>query len=402
MPKNFQTSQYDEPLCTDGYLDVEVDGETVRVPIERVHLEEDTGKTLHVGGATGRIHGATHSLVDYNRAGIPLVEIVTKPVVGTGARAAAVAKAYVAELRDVLRGLGVSDVRMEQGSLRCDVNTSLSRPGEEWGTRTETKNVNSLRSVERAVRSEVERQAALLRSGGRITQETRHFHEDSGTTSPGRSKEEATDYRYFPEPDLVPVAPDPAWVAALRDTLPEAPSVQRRRMVEQLGLSDLDAEAMVNAGVLDLVLATVAEGAPAAEARNWWLGSLAQAANASGVEASELPITPAAVARVVALVGAGDLTAGLAKQVVDGVLAGEGSPDEVVAARGLRVVKDTGALQAAVDAAVAADPDAAEKVRGGKVQAVGALVGAVMKATRGQADAAAARALILSTLGVDA
>ena len=400
MPKNFQTSQYDEPLCTDGYLDVDVDGETVRVPIERVHLEEDTGKTLHVGGSTGRIHGATHSLVDYNRAGIPLVEIVTKPVVGTGVRAAAVAKAYVTELRDVLRGLGVSDVRMEQGSMRCDVNTSLSRPGEEWGTRTETKNVNSLRSVERAVRSEVERQAAVLRSGGTITQETRHFHEDSGTTSPGRSKEEATDYRYFPEPDLVPVAPDPAWVASLKAALPETPSVQRKRLIGQLGLSALDAEAMVNAGVLDLVLATVSEGAPAAEARNWWLGSLAQAANSRGVEAGELPITPAQVARVVALVAAGDLTSSLARQVVDGVLAGEGSPDEVVAARGLKVVKDTGALQEAVDAAIAADPDAAEKVRGGKVQAVGALVGQVMKATRGQADAAAARALILEALGV--
>jgi aspartyl-tRNA(Asn)/glutamyl-tRNA(Gln) amidotransferase subunit B len=400
MPKNFQTSQYDEPLCTDGYLDVDVDGEVVRVPIERVHLEEDTGKTLHVGGATGRIHGASHSLVDYNRAGIPLVEIVTKPVVGTGPRAAAVAKAYVAELRDVLRGLGVSDVKMEQGSLRCDVNTSLNRPGDDWGTRTETKNVNSLRSVERAVRSEVERQAVLLRAGERIIQETRHFHEDSGTTSPGRSKEEATDYRYFPEPDLVPIAPDPTWVAALREGLPEAPSVQRKRLVEQLGLPALDAQAMVNAGVLDLVLATVAEGSPAAEARNWWLGHLAQTANAQGVDPAELAITPAQVARVVALVAAGDLTAGLARQVVDGVLAGEGSPDEVIAARGLKVVKDSGALTAAVEAAITADPDAAEKVRGGKVQAVGALVGQVMKQTRGQADAAAVRTLLLERLGV--
>ncbi|MCU1601180.1 MAG: gatB [Frankiales bacterium] len=400
MPKNFQTSQYDEPLCTDGYLDVQVNGETVRIPIERVHLEEDTGKSLHVGGATGRIHGASHSLVDFNRAGIPLVEIVTKPVTGTGAMPAEVAKAYVTELRDVLRGLGVSDVKMEQGSMRCDVNVSLNKPGEEWGTRSETKNVNSLRSVERAVRSEVERQAVVLRDGGRIVQETRHFHEDTGMSTSGRSKEEATDYRYFPEPDLVPIAPDPAWVASLKDALPEAPSVQRKRLIDRLGLSALDAEAMVNAGVLDLVLATVTEGAPAAEARNWWLGSLAQAANSRGVEASELPITPAAVARLVALVSAGDLTAGLAKQVVDGVLAGEGTPDEVVAARGLKVVKDSGALQAAVDAAIEADGDAAQKVRDGKVQAVGALVGAVMKATRGQADAAAARALILTTLGV--
>ena len=407
MPKNFQTSQYDEPLCTDGYLDVEVPGadgqpETVRIPVERVHLEEDTGKTLHVGGATGRIHGASHSLVDYNRAGIPLVEIVTKPVVGTGTRPAEVAKAYVTELRDLLRGLDVSDVRMEQGSMRCDVNVSLNRPGQEWGTRSETKNVNSLRSVERAVRSEVERQAARLRAGERIVQETRHFSEATGTSSPGRSKEEATDYRYFPEPDLVPVAPDPAWVAQLQQALPEPPSVRRRRLLGQLGLSALDSQALVNAGVLDLVLATVEAGAPAEQARNWWLGPLAQAANTSGGEAAELAITPVQVARVVALVAAGTLTAGLARQVVEGVLAGEGTPDEVVAARGLAVVSDEGALGEAVDAALAAQPAVADKVRAGKVQAVGALVGAVMKATRGQADAAVVRRLLLERLGVDA
>jgi aspartyl-tRNA(Asn)/glutamyl-tRNA(Gln) amidotransferase subunit B len=400
MPKNFQTSQYDEPLCTDGYLDVEVDGSTVRIPIERVHLEEDTGKSLHVGGATGRIHGASHSLVDYNRAGIPLVEIVTNPVVGTGPMPAEVAKAYVTELRDVLRGLGVSDVRMEQGSLRCDVNVSLNLPGEQWGTRSETKNVNSLRSVERSVRSEVERQAGLLRAGERIVQETRHFHEDTGHSTPGRSKEEATDYRYFPEPDLAPVAPDAAWVAELKAALPEAPSVRRKKLTQELGLSDLDSQAMVNAGVLDLVLATVEAGAPAAEARNWWLGPLAQAANAQGVDAAELAITPQQVARVAELVAQGKLTAGLARQVVDGVLAGEGEPDEVVEARGLAVVSDEGALGEAVDAAIAAQPDAAEKIRGGKVQAVGALVGAVMKATRGQADAGVVRRLLLERLGV--
>jgi aspartyl-tRNA(Asn)/glutamyl-tRNA(Gln) amidotransferase subunit B len=400
MPKNFQTSQYDEPLCTDGYLDVEVDGETVRIEIERVHLEEDTGKSLHVGGSTGRIHGATHSLVDYNRAGIPLVEIVTKPVTGTAHRPAEVAKAYVTELRDVLRGLAVSDVRMEQGSLRCDVNVSLNRPGEEWGTRSETKNVNSLRSVERAVRSEVERQAARLRGGERIVQETRHFHEDTGISTSGRSKEEATDYRYFPEPDLVPVAPDETWVAELKAALPEAPSVRRRRLVGQLGLTDLDSQAMANAGVLDLVLATVDAGAAPAESRNWWLGHLAQQANTQGVEPAELPITPAQVARVVELVAEGALTAGLARQVVDGVLAGEGDPDDVVEARGLAVVSDEGALITAVDEAIAGNADAADKIRAGKVQAVGALVGAVMKATRGQADASVVRRLVLERLGV--
>ena len=405
MPKNFQTSQYDEPLCTDGYLDVDVpDGnggtEVVRIPIERVHLEEDTGKSLHVGGATGRIHGASHSLVDYNRAGIPLVEIVTKPVTGTGTRTAEIAKAYVAELRDVLRGLGVSDVKMEQGSLRCDVNVSLNRAGQEWGTRSETKNVNSLRSVERAVRSEVERQAARLRAGERIVQETRHFHEDTGLSTSGRSKEEATDYRYFPEPDLVPVAPAAAWVEQLRAALPEAPSVRRKKLTEQLGLSALDSQAMVNAGVLDVMLATVAAGAAAADARNWWLGHLAQAANGRGLDAADLPITPAQVARVAALVSAGSLTAGLARQVIDAVLAGEGDPDEVVQVRGLAVVSDEGALTTAVEQAIAANSGAADKVRAGKVAAVGALVGAVMKATRGQADASVVRRLVLERLGV--
>ncbi|GAB3800858.1 hypothetical protein GCM10027605_17190 [Micromonospora zhanjiangensis] len=261
MPKNFQISQYDEPICVDGYLDVEVDGELVRIEIERVHLEEDTGKSLHVGGATGRIHGATESLVDYNRAGIPLVEIVTKPITGTGDKAPAVARAYVTELRDVLRTLGVSDVRMEEGSLRCDVNTSLMPAGgTEWGTRTETKNVNSLRSVERAVRSEMLRQAAVLDGGGRITQETRHFHEDTGDTTPGRSKETATDYRYFPEPDLVPLAPDPAWVAELKAGLPELPRLHRKRLQTEWGLSDLDMQSVLNAGAVELIERTIAAG----------------------------------------------------------------------------------------------------------------------------------------------
>src|SRR5688572_9323775 len=267
MPKNFQISQYDEPLCTDGWLDVVVDGRTVRVGIERVHLEEDTGKTMHLGGVAGRIHGATESLVDYNRAGIPLVEIVTKPVAGTGALAPQVARAYVTELRDLVRALGVSDVRMEQGSLRCDVNTSLNRPGEPWGTRTETKNVNSLRSVERAVRSEMLRQAALLDAGGRIVQETRHFQEDTGDTRPGRSKETATDYRYFPEPDLVPIAPDPAWVEELRKSLPEAPRAKRLRLQQEWSLSDVDMQSLANAGAFELVEGTIAAGASPEAAR---------------------------------------------------------------------------------------------------------------------------------------
>jgi aspartyl-tRNA(Asn)/glutamyl-tRNA(Gln) amidotransferase subunit B len=400
MPKNYQISQYDEPLCIDGYLDVEVDGATYRVGIERVHMEEDTGKNTHVGGATGRIHGAEYSLVDFNRAGIPLIEIVTKPVAGTGAMAPEVAKAYVTELRDILRTLDVSDVRMEQGSLRCDVNTSLNPPGADWGTRTETKNVNSLRSIERAVRSEMIRQAALLDAGERIKQETRHFNESTGDTRPGRSKEEATDYRYFPEPDLVPVAPDPEWVAKLRVELPELPAARRARLRDSLGVSAEDMQQMTNAGVVDLVGATVEAGAPVAEARNWWLGYLVQEANAREIDAAELPVSAAQVARLVALVADGTLSVALARQAVDGVLATGKDVDTVIAERGLRRVSDTGALEQAADEAIAANPDVADKVRGGKIPAVGALVGAVMKATRGQADAAAVRAILLERLGV--
>jgi aspartyl-tRNA(Asn)/glutamyl-tRNA(Gln) amidotransferase subunit B len=400
MPKDFQISQYDEPLCTDGYLDVEVEGQKFRVGIERVHLEEDTGKSLHMGGATGRIHGADYSLVDYNRAGIPLVEVVTKPVTGTGALAPHVARAYVGELRDLLRSLGVSDVRMEEGSLRCDVNTSLAPHGAaQWGTRTETKNVNSLRSVERAVRFEIERQAAVLNAGQRVVQETRHFHESNGTTTAGRSKEEAQDYRYFPEPDLVPVAPDRDWVEQIRAALPELPAARRIRQQAEWGLSDQDMTSLANAGALDLMGATVTAGAAAADARKWWLGELARHANETGAELASLAITPAQVARVSELVRAGTINDKLARQVFDGVLAGEGDPDAVIAARGLAVVSDDSALLEAVDAAISANPDIAAKIREGKTAAAGALVGEVMKATRGRADANRARELILQRLG---
>ena len=399
MPKDFQISQYDEPLCTDGYLDVEVNGKTVRVGIERVHLEEDTGKSLHVGGATGRIHGAEYSLVDYNRAGIPLVEIVTRPVTGTGEDAPVAARLYVTELRDLLRSLGVSDVRMEEGSLRCDVNTSLAPPGAPWGTRTETKNVNSLRSVERAVEFEIERQAAVLDAGGRVIQETRHLHEDTGTTTSGRSKEEAQDYRYFPEPDLVPVAPPRDWVEQIRASLPEAPAKVRARLRAEWNVSALEMDAIVNAGALDLVVQTVAAGASPADARKWWLGELSRRAHDTGTELTALPITPAQVARIAELVAAGTLNDRLARDVIDAVLAGEGDPDAIVEARGLAVVSDEGALTAAVDEAIAANPEVAAKIRDGKIAAAGVLVGAVMKATRGKADAARVRELLMQRIG---
>ncbi|KUH98373.1 glutamyl-tRNA amidotransferase [Mycolicibacterium acapulense] len=396
MPKNYQISQYDEPIAINGHLDVPLDdGTTWRVDIERAHMEEDTGKLTHLGSDTGRIEGATTSLIDYNRSGVPLIEIVTKPIEGAGERAPEIARAYVTALRDLLRGLGVSDVRMDQGSMRCDSNVSLKPIGrKEFGTRTETKNVNSLKSVEVAVRYEMRRQAAVLESGGRITQETRHFHED-GYTSPGRSKETAEDYRYFPEPDLEPVAPDAEWIERLRATIPELPWLSRKRIQDEWGISDEVMRDLVNIGALDLIAATVEQGASSDAARAWWGNFLVQKANEAGVELDALPITPAQVAAVVKLVDDGKLSNKLARQVVEGVLAGEGEPEQVMKDRGLEVVRDDSALQAAVDEALAANPGIVEKIRGGKVQAAGAIVGAVMKATKGQADAARVRELVL-------
>jgi aspartyl-tRNA(Asn)/glutamyl-tRNA(Gln) amidotransferase subunit B len=404
MPKNFQTSQYDEPICTNGYLDVMVDTDEgpqeFRIEIERVHMEEDTGKSLHMGGATGRIHGADYSLLDYNRAGIPLVEIVTKVVTGTGKYAPEVARAYVSELRDILRGLGVSDVKMEQGSLRCDANVSLRLIGaEKLGTRSETKNVNSLRSVERAVRGEMIRHAELLNKGERVVQETRHFHEDTGLTTPGRSKEQAEDYRYFPEPDLVPVAPSNELIEKIRASLPEKPSMRRKKLQDAWQVPDKEMAAMINADVLDLVEATVKLGSDPTRARGWWLGEIARIANERGIGASEMPITPADVAEIVSLITSGELTDKLARQVVEGVINNEGRPAEIIEKRGIKVVSDDSALMVAIEKAITAQPDVAEKVRNGHVPAAGALIGAVMKETKGQADAAKVRELLLKHLG---
>jgi aspartyl-tRNA(Asn)/glutamyl-tRNA(Gln) amidotransferase subunit B len=403
MPKNFQTSQYDEPICVNGFLDVEIEtdegNKTFRIDIERVHMEEDTGKSLHVGGSTGRIHGAEYSLLDYNRAGIPLVEIVTRIVPNTGKYAPQVARAYVAALRDILRGLKVSDVKMEQGSLRCDVNLSLSPSGSgELGTRSETKNVNSLRSVERAVSGEVVRQANRLQSGEKIVQETRHFLEESGETRAGRSKEKAEDYRYFPEPDLVPVVPDSKWIEELRKTLPEKPAERRKRLQTEWSVPEKEMTAMVNAELLDTVEETVALGADPTKARSWWLGEISRIANEREVLATDL-ISVKAVAQIINLINQGELTDKLARQVLEGVIAGEGTPADVISKRGLKVVSDDGALMKAIEDAIAAQPETAERIRGGNIPAAGALIGAVMKATGGQADAAKVRELLLKHLG---
>ena len=407
LAKDYQITQNVNPICIGGHLDVELDdGEVVRVEIDHAHMEEDAAKNTHIGGTAGRIHGADYTLVDYNRSGMPLIEIVTCPVEGTGARVAEVARAYVAALRELVLALDISDARMEQGSMRADVNLSLrekvavDQDKVPYGRRSETKNVNSLRAIERAARSEVCRQAGLLAAGEPVVQETRHWHEDIDATTPGRSKEHAEDYRYFPEPDLVPIVPDPAWIEELRRGLPELPAARRRRLAREWGLSDREIRDAVNAGALELIDATVQAGATAAAARKWWMGELARVANERGVGLEELAITANDVAELAALVADGQLTDKLARQALAGTLAGEGSPAAVAAARGLAVVSDDSALLAAIDEALVAMPDVAEKVRGGKVQAIGAIVGAVMKATRGQADAAKVRELIASRLGV--
>ena len=401
-PKNFQTSQYEDPICYDGWIDIELaDGTVFHVEIERAHMEEDAGKLTHMGGATGRIQGADYSLVDYNRSGVPLVEIVTKPIVGVGARAPELAKAYVAAIREIVKNLGVSDAKMERGNVRCDANVSLRPYGQEkLGTRTETKNVNSLRAVENAVTFEIRRHAAVLESGAKIIQETRHWHEDTKSTTSGRPKSDADDYRYFPEPDLVPIVTTAEWVEELRSRLPEPPAERRKRLQADWGYTDLEFRDVVNAGLMDEIEETVTAGASAAAARKWWMGEIARRAKLADVDPSELGVSPAVVVEIEKLIASGAINDKLARKVLDGVLEGEGTPTEVVAKRGLAVVSDDGALQAAIDQALAAQPDVADKIRAGKVQAVGAIVGGVMKVTRGQADAGRVRELILKTLGV--
>ncbi|MCI1983602.1 MAG: Asp-tRNA(Asn)/Glu-tRNA(Gln) amidotransferase subunit GatB [Bifidobacteriaceae bacterium] len=400
MPRDYQISQYDKPLNGEGYLDVELDDGTIfRVPIERAHVEDDAGKNTHVGGADGRIEGADHSLVDYNRAGVPLIEIVTKPITGIGGRASEIAGAYVRAIRDIVRALNISHARMEQGNMRADVNVSLrDTPESPLGTRSETKNVNSFRGIEKTINYEIRRQAALLTDGGEVLQETRHWDEASQTTAGGRLKTDADDYRYFPDPDLVMVHVTKEHIDELAKQMPEMPRERRNRLQGEWGLSDKEMRDLINADALDLVEETVTSGATAAGARKWWLGELSREANERGTSLEELPITPAHVAEIEKLIAAGTLTDKLAKQTVSGVLAGEGTPAEVIEKHGYKVVKDDGALEKAVADAFAANPDVVEKMKSGNMKPMGVIIGAVMKATRGQADAKAVSKLVMAKI----
>ena len=383
LPKNYQISQFDVPVCHDGYLDIEVDGDTRRIGIERAHMEEDTGKSTHLG-AGGRIHAAEATLLDFNRSGVPLVEIVSRPDI----RSAIESRVYAQELRSIVAELGVSDARLEEGSIRFDANVSIRPEGEsELGTKVEIKNMNSFRSLERAVDFEIERQTELVESGGVVIQETRHWDEEAGVTHSMRTKEGSSDYRYFTEPDLVPMVMSQDWVDQVRERLPELPA-QRRERYERQGL-DRD-----SAGVLSGVDATlraiydeaVLSGAPVKAAANWLTGEVIGWARKREVESAALRLDGVGLAELIAMVDEGVVSSSAAKEVLDGVLSGEGPPGVVAKNRDLFQLSDEGALQTAVAEVVAANPRAVEEYRSGEQKVVGFLVGQVMKATQGKAD----------------
>jgi aspartyl-tRNA(Asn)/glutamyl-tRNA(Gln) amidotransferase subunit B len=383
MPKDFQISQYDLPICVGGRLAIDVDGATREIGITRVHMEEDTGKTTHAG-ATGRIGQAEYALVDYNRAGVPLVEVVSEPDL----RSPGEARAYLTELRSILRALGVSDVRMEEGSLRCDANVSTRREGQGYGTRVEIKNLNSIRSLERALRFEEERQRAALDAGEPVVQETRHFDEGSGRTSTLRSKEEAFDYRYFPEPDLPPLEPSPEWVREIRASLPELPAARRARYAER-GLSREQASALVAIDSMAALFDAALEDAPSlppAAVANMITQNVVFVANEHGWDLEEVVADHHEIARIVSLVESGQVSSTAAKQVLDQVLTTGKPAEQVVDEKGLRQVSDASQLQTWADEAIAENPGPVQQFRGGKEGAINALVGQVMRKSGGSAN----------------
>lgn len=384
MPKAYQISQYDEPLNVDGWLEL-LDG--TRIGIERAHLEEDTGKSTHIGGAGGRIHGSDYSLIDFNRAGVPLVEIVSRPDV----RSPEQARQYVSELRAILGAIGASDAKMEEGSMRVDANVSVHMPGEPFGTRCEIKNLNSVRSLVRAIEYEMRRQVALLQAGDAVRQETRHWDEGDGRTHTLRSKEEAEDYRYFLEPDLVPLAPDPEWIERVRADLPMLPAERRRRLAEATG-QGVDSEAVtvvVERGQDAYVMSVAASGGDVPR-------SLVHVKEAYADQDADPAVPAADLAMLTRLEVDGKLTATQAKHVLAEIVAnGGGDAEKIAADKGFEAM-DTSALESLIDDAIAANPDAWETYAGGEDKAMGRLVGAVMKASRGQADGKAVTAILQS------
>lgn len=396
LPKNYQISQFDVPVCREGHLDVTVDGETRRVGIERAHMEEDTGKSTHIG-VGGRIHSASATLLDFNRSGVPLVEIVSKPDI----RSAVEARAYAQELRSIVAELGVSDARLEEGSIRFDANVSIRPVADEpLGTKVEVKNMNSFRSLEKAIEYEIERQTAVLDGGGELVQETRHWDEETGVTHSMRTKEGSSDYRYFTDPDLVPMAIDEAWVDRVRAGLPELPE-QRRGRYRDLGLDTRQSGVLAAAppGIRSLFDDAVAQGAPSVAAHNWLTGEVTAHLRRLGAEADAVRLTGAELAELIRLVDEGIVSATAAKEVLEGVMAGEGSPTEVASDRDLVQVSDRGALAEVVALVVAANPEAVHRFEEqGEEKVVGFLVGQVMRETQGKADPRLVNQLIRETL----
>ncbi|MEN8113483.1 MAG: Asp-tRNA(Asn)/Glu-tRNA(Gln) amidotransferase subunit GatB [Actinomycetota bacterium] len=382
LPKNYQISQYTFPLCVDGHLEVDVDGAPTTVGITRVHMEEDTGKSTHVG-ESGRIHGAEHTLLDFNRAGVPLVEIVSEPDIQTPEQA----RAYGVELQRVVRALGVSDARLEEGSMRFDVNTSIRPVGsDEFGTRTEIKNVNSLRSMQRAIAYEIERQIAVLEGGGSVHLETRHWDESKGVTKPGRTKEESEDYRYFQDPDLLPLHIDDAWRQRVVERRPVLPAEKRARY-QELGADQRTAELLADAGDLAALFeAAVGAGADARNAGIWLTGEVVAFLRREEVSVGETGLSSVSLVELSTMTADGDLSATAAKEVLGGVLAGEGSPREVAEARDLLQISDEGAIETEVLAVLDEHHDALDKIRSGDMKPIGFLIGQVMRATGGKAD----------------
>lgn len=394
MPKNYQISQYDEPLCTGGYLDVEMDDYTRKVGITRVHLEEDTGKSLHIG-ESGRIHGADFSLEDYNRAGVPLAEIVTEPDI----RSPEEARNFAQLLRSTIRYMGISDCKMEEGSLRCDANISVSRDGS-LGTKVEIKNMNSFRALFRALTYEEERQRNLINEGGSVVQETRHWDDSAGITHPLRSKEEAFDYRYFPEPDLLPVQPDTAWVEELRESLPELPAERARRIESQFGLSsELVSTITSERALADFYEAAAGSGGDPLEIAKWTVGDFTALLNEQSLQIEESPMTAAQLAELVSLIENKTISGKMAKDLLRDVFATGKSPAALVGEKGLSQIADEGELITIVEKVLDDNPGAVEDYRQGKEQSLKFLMGQVMKATRGKANPRTTSDIIKQKLG---
>lgn len=381
LPKNFQTSQFDLPICERGHLDIEVNGEKKQIRITRAHMEEDAGKLVHHGTS---ITDSDYSLVDYNRTGTPLLEIVTEPDM----RSAKEAVAYLEKMRAILQYIGISDCRMEEGSLRCDANVSVRPVGQkELGTKAEIKNINSFKGVEKAIEYEALRQAEILEDGGKIIQETRTWDEKEGVTKRMRTKEEANDYRYFPEPDLAPFTVSEEYIEDIRKTLPELPDERRERYIANFGLSSTDAQYMTNdKDTSDYFEKVVAAGADPKASVNWIMGEFASQLSNAGIEIAKAPVTPENLAKLLALIAKGTISGKIAKKVFAEMWKDGADPEEIVKAQGLVQISDTGALKELVVKVIANNPKAVEDFKAGKKKAVGALVGQIMKETKGKAN----------------